>query len=195
MQTVVLTHRLYEDGMRVLNGKVNIKITNNGNPREIQGELGDADAFIIRIGSIDRETILACPKLKVIGRPGVGVDNVDIKTATEKGIPVVIAPGGNTRSVAEHTLTLILAASKNLLISNCRTRAGDFSVRNKYKAFEVLGKTLGLVGFWQHRSRTRQTWRCNRYERECVRSFYRCRYRRSARLHLRTRIRSITCER
>jgi len=72
---------------------------------------------------------------------------VDMATATERGIPVVIAPGANTRSVAEHALALMLAASKDLLHSDAQTRAGDFNVRNAYRAFELLGKTLGLVGY------------------------------------------------
>ncbi len=147
MDKVVLTHRLYEDGMKVLQGKVDISITNNGNPREMLPELLDADGLIIRIGSIDRETMIAAKKLKVIGRPGVGVDNVDVAAATEMGIPVVIAPGANTRSVAEHVLTLMFAAAKDLLNSDSKTRKGEFNVRNSYKAFELTGKTFGLVGF------------------------------------------------
>lgn len=147
MHTVVLTHRLYEDGMKILDGKVNVIITNNGNPQEIQKQLKEADGLIIRIGSIDRQTIRACEKLKVIGRPAVGVDNVDMQAATERGIPVVIAPGANTRSVAEHALALMLAASKDILNNDSNSRAGNFNFRNSYKAFELLGKRLGLVGY------------------------------------------------
>lgn len=146
MNKVVITHRLHEAGMKVLDGKADVKITNTGNPREMLPELLDADGLIIRIGSIDRETMLAAKKLKVIGRPGVGVDDVDVAAATELGIPVVIAPGANTLSVAEHALALILAAAKDLLNSDKKTRAGEFGVRNTYKAFQLAGKTLGLIG-------------------------------------------------
>ena len=147
MKKIVLTHRLHEAGMQLLDGKAEVKITNNGNPQEILPELLDADGLIIRIGSIDRATIMAAKKLKAIGRPGVGVDNVDLAAATERGIPVVIAPGANTRSVAEHALTLILASAKDVLHSDRQTRAGNFNIRNSYKAFEVAGKTLGLIGY------------------------------------------------
>ena len=147
MKKVVLTHRLHEDGMKVLEGKVNVAITNTGNPQEMLPELADADGLIIRIGSIDRATMVAAKNLKVIGRPGVGVDDVDVAAATELGIPVVIAPGANTRSVAEHALGLIFAAAKDILHSDTQTRSGDFAVRNSYKAFELWGKTLGLVGY------------------------------------------------
>lgn len=147
MQKIVLTHRLHEDGMNLLEGKVEVKITNTGNPQEMLPELIDADGLIIRIGSIDRTTMLAAKKLKVIGRPGVGVDDVDVAAATELGIPVVIAPGANTRSVAEHAFAFMFAAAKDMLHSDFELRNGNFAVRSTYKAFQLLGKTLGLVGY------------------------------------------------
>lgn len=147
MKKVVLTHRLHEAGMDLLEGHVAITITNTGKPRDMLPELIDADGLIIRIGSIDQETMKAAEKLKVIGRPGVGVDDVDVAAATERGIPMVIAPGANTRSVAEHALALIFAAAKDIPNSDRKTRLGDFNVRNSYRAFELFGKTLGLLGF------------------------------------------------
>jgi D-3-phosphoglycerate dehydrogenase / 2-oxoglutarate reductase len=147
MKKVVLTHRLYEAGMKILDGKVDVTIVNTGKPQEMLPELVDADGLIIRIGSIDRDTMKAAKKLKVIGRPGVGVDDVDVAAATDLGIPVVIAPGANTRSVAEHALALIFALAKDLLNSDKKTRTGDFNVRNSYKAFELSGKTVGLIGY------------------------------------------------
>jgi D-3-phosphoglycerate dehydrogenase / 2-oxoglutarate reductase len=146
MKKVVLTHRLHDAGMKILEGRVDLRIINTGKSQEMLPELIDADGLIIRIGSIDRDTIMAAKNLKVIGRPAVGVDNVDVSAATERGIPVVIAPGANTRSVAEHALALILAAAKDLLNSDRKTRSGDFNVRNSYKAFELSGKVIGLVG-------------------------------------------------
>lgn len=147
MKNVLISHRLHEDGMKVLEGKVNIIITNNGNPREIANELVEADGVIIRIGAMDRRAILAAPNLRVIGRPGIGVDNIDLKTATEKGIPVVITPGANTLSVAEHTVALIFAAAKDIRFSDAETRKGNFNVRSRYQAFELERKNLGLIGF------------------------------------------------
>jgi len=147
VKKLVLTHRLHEAGMQLLEGKVDVTITNTGKPQEMLPELVDADALIIRIGSIDRETMLAAKNLKVIGRPGVGVDDVDVAAATELGIPVVIAPGANTRSVAEHAFAFMFAAAKDMLHSDFETRSGNFAVRNTYKAIELFGKTLGLVGY------------------------------------------------
>ncbi|CUH94601.1 hypothetical protein P22_0667 [Propionispora sp. 2/2-37] len=148
MKKVVLTHRLHDDGMAVLEqANIKVAITNNGDPRAMLSELLDAEGLIIRIGSIDRKTMLAAKNLKVIGRPGVGVDDVDVETATELGIPVVIAPGANTRSVAEHAFAFMFAAAKDMLHSDRELRKGNFNIRSNYKAFEIFGKTLGLVGY------------------------------------------------
>ena len=136
MKKVVISHRLHDDGMAILE-KANVKvaITNNGDPKVMLPELLDADGLIIRIGSIDRETMLQAKQLKVIGRPGVGVDDVDVKTATELGIPVVIAPGANTRSVAEHAFALMFACAKDIVRSDKEMRKGNFAIRSSYKAY------------------------------------------------------------
>jgi D-3-phosphoglycerate dehydrogenase len=146
MKNVVISQRLHEGGMKVLDGKVNIIIPDNGNPREIASELAIADGVIIRIGYLDREAIMSAQNLKVIGRPGVGVDNIDMAAATERGIPVVITPGANSLSVAEHTVGMIFAAAKEIRFSDTEMRKGNYNVRSRYKAFELLGKKLGLVG-------------------------------------------------
>lgn len=148
MKKVVISHRLHDDGMAVLEkAGVNVAITNDGSPKAMLPELLDAEGLIIRIGSIDRETMLAAKNLKVIGRPGVGVDDVDVVTATELGIPVVIAPGANTRSVAEHAFAFMFAAAKDMVHTDKELRKGNFAIRSSYKAFEIYGKTLGLVGY------------------------------------------------
>lgn len=148
MAKVVISHRLHDDGMAVLEkAGVDVVITNSGEPKDMLPELRDADAVIIRIGSIDRATMLECPNLKAIGRPGVGVDDVDVAAATELGIPVVIAPGANTRSVAEHAMAMMFACAKDLIRSDREMRKGNFGIRSSYKAFELCGKTLGLVGY------------------------------------------------
>ena len=147
MKTVLISHPLYKPGMDALEGKVELIIPNNGNSDQILDELKKADGFILRIGKIDRKAIEACPKLKVITRPGVGVDNVDVTAATERGIPVVICPAANARSVAEHTVALIFAIAKNVVESDVETRKGNFAVRNKYAAVELFGKTVSVIGF------------------------------------------------
>ncbi|WP_373099812.1 MULTISPECIES: hydroxyacid dehydrogenase [Pasteurellaceae] len=148
MVKVVISHRLHDDGMAVLEKhNTDIVITNSGDPHVMLPELLDADGLIIRIGSIDRKTMLQAKNLKVIGRPGVGVDDVDVKTATELGIPVVIAPGANTRSVAEHAFALMFACAKDIVRSDNEMRKGNFNIRSSYKAYELHKKTLALIGY------------------------------------------------
>ncbi|MGE5631034.1 MAG: hydroxyacid dehydrogenase [Caulobacteraceae bacterium] len=147
MYNIVLSHALYKPGMEAIEGKANVIIPNNGDSDVILGQLKEADGFILRIGKIDRKAIEACERLKVITRPGVGVDNVDVAAATEKGIPVVICPAANSRAVAEHTLALLFAVSKNIVESDNETRKGNFGIRNKYAAVEVQGKTISILGF------------------------------------------------
>lgn len=144
---IVISHRLHDAGMKVLeDADANVVITNSGEPKDMLAELRDADGVIIRIGSIDRATMEECPNLKAIGRPGVGVDDVDVTAATELGIPVVIAPGANTRSVAEHAMAMMFACAKDLIRSDREMRKGNFAIRSSYKAYELRGRTLGLIG-------------------------------------------------
>jgi D-3-phosphoglycerate dehydrogenase len=147
MKTVLISHPLYKPGMDAIEGKAELIIPNDGDSDRILEQLKKADGFILRIGKIDRKAIEACPKLEVITRPGVGVDNVDVAAATERGIPVVICPAANSRSVAEHTVALIFALAKNLVESDMETRKGNFGIRNKYAAIELAGKTVSVIGF------------------------------------------------
>lgn len=147
MNKIVLSHPLYKPGMDALKGTADVIIPNNGDSDEILDQLLDADGYILRIGKIDRKAIEACNNLKVITRPGVGVDNVDVEAATEKGIPVVICPSANSTSVAEHALALILSLSKSIVEYNNETRKGNFAIRNKYTAVEFTGKTVSILGF------------------------------------------------
>ncbi len=146
MAKVVITQRLHDKGMELLEQHAQAVVAGTGNPRELDPFLADSDGLIIRIGSIDRQGLLAAKKLKVIGRPGVGVDDVDVATCTELGIPVVIVPGANTRSVAEHAMLLMFATAKDLLRSDQETRRGNFGIRSSFKAYELKGRTLGLIG-------------------------------------------------
>ena len=144
---IVISHRLHDDGMAVLEkAGANVVIIGSGKPKDMLPALKDADGVIIRIGSIDKGMMLQCKNLKAIGRPGVGVDDVDVAGATELGIPVVIAPGANTRSVAEHAMAMIFACAKNMLVCDREMRKGNFGIRSEYKAYELYGKTLGLIG-------------------------------------------------
>lgn len=147
MNKIVISHPLYRDGMALLEGKAEIVITNDGDSDRILDSLIDADAYILRIGKIDRKAIERCEKLKVITRPGVGYDSVDVQAATERGIPVVLCPAANARAVAEHTVALLLACAKNIVESVNETKAGNFRIRNRYAAVDIVDKMLVVLGF------------------------------------------------
>lgn len=108
--------------------------------------LRDVDAVIVRSTSnIDRAALALTERLRVIGRAGVGVDNIDVDAATEKGIPVFNAPSGNTISAAELTLALMLAVMRRLAAADRSMRAGEWD-RKSYRGMELHGKVLALVG-------------------------------------------------
>lgn len=103
------------------------------------------EAFIIRMGDINADVIAASRRLRVISKHGVGVDNIDVDAATASGIAVTITKGANSRSVAEHALTLILALTRDLHVLDASVRRGDWKKAN-YRSRELTGKNLGLVG-------------------------------------------------
>ena len=143
---VVLCTRLFDAAVEYLTDKVNLVWRVNKQPRDIIEDLADADAVVLGLQNFDGESMRLCPKLKVIARQGVGFDNVDVACATSLGIPIVITPGANSRSVAEHTFCCILATFKNLRREINFAVSGDFSHRNDCEAYELFGKTIGILG-------------------------------------------------
>ena len=106
----------------------------------------DCDALIIRSGTtVTKEVLQAAKKLKVIGRAGVGVDNIDIPEATKRGIVVMNTPGGNTISTAEHTFALLMAMARNIPQAYQSLKSGKWD-RKSFKGVELNGKVLGVVG-------------------------------------------------
>lgn len=104
------------------------------------------DALIVRSASkVTAEVIAAASNLKIIGRAGVGVDNIDVAAATARGIIVINSPGGNTNAATEHTCAMILAMSRHIPIANETLQKGEWN-RKKYTGVELKGKTLGVIG-------------------------------------------------
>ncbi|MFZ5806630.1 MAG: phosphoglycerate dehydrogenase [Verrucomicrobiota bacterium] len=113
---------------------------------ELIAKMGDMDAVVLRSQSkITKPVMQAAKKLKVVGRAGVGVDNVDVEFATEKGIVVMNTPGGNTISTAEHTFSLLLSLARNIPQANQSTKEGKWE-RKKFQGTEICNKTLGILG-------------------------------------------------
>jgi D-3-phosphoglycerate dehydrogenase len=115
---------------------------------DILAQVGDVDAIIIRAnGAITGATICSAPKLKVIGRHGVGLDAIDLQAAKERGIKVVYTPSANTESVAEHFICLALMLAKKVKLGDTALRTGKWDARYKLIGTELFGKTLGVLGF------------------------------------------------
>src|SRR6266478_4963038 len=116
------------------------------NPKEYAQHLCEADALLVRSAvQVTKEVLAKAPKLRVIGRAGVGVDNVDLNAATAAGVLVMNTPGGNAASVAEHALAVMLAMARYITQANASTRAGKWE-KKKFMGSELRGKTLGIVG-------------------------------------------------
>ena len=116
------------------------------NPKEYAGHLADADALVVRSAvKVTREVLAQAPKLRAIGRAGVGVDNVDLQAATAAGVLVMNTPGGNSVSVAEHTLALMLAMARGIPQASASTKSGKWE-KKKFLGNELRGKTLGVIG-------------------------------------------------
>ena len=111
----VMTQAVCREGLALLENRSDVYIADDRDPNHYLDKMQDADAIIVRIAKMDAHAIANSPCLKVIGRTGVGYDSVDVAAATARGIPVVITPGANNHSVAEHTVALMFALSKNLV--------------------------------------------------------------------------------
>lgn len=146
---VTLTESICQEGMALLDEKTEVFVAHDANPHNYLDQLENSDIFIVRVadkGAVDEETLLRSLRLKVIGRPGIGYDSVDVEAATRLGVPVVITPGANNRSVAEHAVALMMALAKNLTEGDAEQRRGNWKIRDAKKAFEVEGKTALLIG-------------------------------------------------
>ena len=113
---------------------------------ELEKLIGDYDGLAIRSATKVTEKVLgAAPRLKVVGRAGIGVDNVDIKSATARGVIVMNTPFGNSITTAEHAITLMLSLARQIPAADASTRAGKWE-KNRFLGVEVFNKTLGVIG-------------------------------------------------
>lgn len=142
----VMTQAVCPEGLALLDGAAQVYVADDQDPNHYLDQMRDADALVVRIAKCDGHAIEHSPNLKVIGRTGVGYDSVDVKKATELGIPVVITPGANNRSVAEHAVAMMFALAKNLCEGQTEMKKGNWEIRGAKKAFELEGKKVGILG-------------------------------------------------
>jgi D-3-phosphoglycerate dehydrogenase len=150
MKKVLLSKAIQPAAMDLLAGKVEPVILSDNSVETAKRLAADVEGIILRTNiKVTREIMDAAPHLKIISRTGVGVDNVDVPAATEKGILVCYTPGVNANSVSEQTITLILGVAKQLRLMDKGVREGNWKIRNSSISMDVDGKTLGLVGVGQ----------------------------------------------
>ena len=115
-------------------------------PAELRAIIGGYDGLAIRSATkVTKELLDAAPNLRVVGRAGIGVDNVDIRSATARGVVVMNTPHGNTITTAEHAIAMMFALAREIPAADASTRAGKWE-KNRFLGVELTGKTLGVIG-------------------------------------------------
>lgn len=145
---VVAADKISASGLEPLTSddRFSVEVGEGWDREHLRSALANAHALIVRSSTtVDEDLLEAAPNLRVIGRAGVGVDNIDLEAATSRGIPVINAPAGNTVSAAEHTMALILSVARRIAAADRSIRAGEWD-RSRYAGRELRGKVLGLVG-------------------------------------------------
>ncbi|MFQ3615959.1 MAG: phosphoglycerate dehydrogenase [Cyanobacteriota bacterium] len=146
MSKVLVSDPIDQIGIDILSQVAQVDVKTGLSPDQLVQIIPDYDALMIRSGTrVTQEIIEAGTQLKIIGRAGVGVDNVDVPAATKRGILVVNSPEGNTIAAAEHALAMMLALSRHIPAANQSVKAGEWD-RKRFTGVEVYKKTLGIVG-------------------------------------------------
>ena len=146
---VLVSDKMSQDGIDVLNAADGIQVVykTNLSPEDLIKELQDTDALIIRSSTkVTKEVFAAVDKLKIIGRAGIGVDNIDCNTATERGVIVVNTPSGNATTTAEHAIAMLMSLSRHIPQADKSMNGGKWE-KSKFTGIEVTGKVLGVFGY------------------------------------------------
>ena len=144
---VLITDKINETAGKILEGTAEVEFIPTLSEDELCEKIKGYDALMVRSQTkVTKKILDSADCLKIVGRAGVGVDNVDLEAATQKGIIVVNSPDGNTNAAAEHTVAMMLALSRNIPQAAASTKQGLWE-RSKFTGVEVFGKTLGVIGF------------------------------------------------
>ncbi|MCX5711139.1 MAG: phosphoglycerate dehydrogenase [Candidatus Omnitrophica bacterium] len=149
MIKILVSDPLSEEGLKILREvkEFQVDVKTDLKPDALKEIIKDYEGLVVRSATkVNKDIINVAAKLKVIGRAGVGLDNVDLDAATQKGIIVMNTPAGNTISTAEHTFSMILALSRNIAQANASMKKGEWK-RSKFMGVELYGKVLGIAGF------------------------------------------------
>lgn len=139
---------MHESGLGMLRRSADLHMASALDPETLRREVGGVDAIVIRTQGVIDSALLDCAdRLRVIGRHGVGFDQIDIPAATERGVLVVNTPGANSQAVCEHAIAMMIGLSKHFTRMIDAVAAGDYHRRVKFVGREIAGRTLGVVGF------------------------------------------------
>ncbi len=143
---VLVAEKISEEGVDKLKESFEVDTFDRMERDELLACIGEYDALVVRSGTrVDAEVIGKADSLKVIGRAGIGVDNIDLDAATKKGIMVANVPESNIISAAEHTMAMLMAIARNIPAACASLSAGEWK-RSSYQGVELFGKTLGIIG-------------------------------------------------
>jgi D-3-phosphoglycerate dehydrogenase len=147
---ILVCDPIADDGVAALErAGADVDVRTGLSPEELRASVGGYDALVVRSETkVTKAVFEAAQRLQVVGRAGIGVDNIDLAAATEKGVVVVNAPTGNVISAAEHAIALMLSLSRHIPEANASLRSGKWE-RGRFQGIEVRGKTLGIVGLGQ----------------------------------------------
>ncbi len=149
IKKVLITDGLSDESKKKLRGYFKVTEKKGLAPEKLKEEIKGVSAIIIRSATkLSADIIEASDKLEVIGRAGIGVDNIDVSAATKKGILVINAPASNAVTVAEHTIALLLSTVRKIPEANFSLKSGKWE-KSKFGGVELEGKTLGIIGFGQ----------------------------------------------
>jgi len=165
---VIVTDEVSESGLQLLqeDPRIKVDVRLGLKTEELHELIGGYDAIITRSGTqVDEELLKRAGRLKIVARAGVGIDNVDVDSASQRGIIVVNAPFGNVNSAAEHTLALLLSLCRNVTVANGSLKAGEWK-RAPFTGSELKGKTIGIIGLGKVGGRV--ALRCKAFEAEVI---------------------------
>jgi D-3-phosphoglycerate dehydrogenase len=146
LPVVLIADKLAESTVAALGDQVEVRWVDGPDREKLLAAVPEADALLVRSATtVDAEVLAAAPKLKIVARAGVGLDNVDVDAATARGVLVVNAPTSNIHSAAEHALALMLAAARQIAPADASLREHTWK-RSSFSGTEIYGKTVGVVG-------------------------------------------------
>lgn len=159
--TILISEPIGAAGLAMLRAAGNCITEWDGSERDrierARQHLPDADAVVVRLFEVDVDALERAPRLRVIGKAGAGVDNIDCDAATRQRIPIVYTPGVNSNAVAEHTMGLMLALARHVVDGTGVVKSGQPYLREDFVGSELAGKTLGVIGLGRIGSRVTLT--------------------------------------